>query len=422
MVKFYLVLLLLLPIKLLCQEQVTGQVFSENEKPLSGASVFIPNTTIGTLTDADGKFKLTNLPVGNTRIVISFIGYKAATATVNAASTKPYSFTLAREVHQLDDIVVNQLDTDGWKNWGETFTAAFIGTSAYAPDCIITNKEVLSFYFSKKANILHAYASAPLKIENRALGYRITVTLVDFTFNAVTKDVDYLVYSFFEEMNGTQAEALTWEKNRATVYKLSLMHFMRSLYSGTTAAEGYDIRRLVIKKNIERQRVQNLFTQRYRQVKDSLTSTEFKESAVHKLIEKSFSRDSLKYYRKILEQEESNKKLLDDPVDDKTITNKADSNTVILNFKDYLVVTYKNNREPEEYFNYRTKLNESQQLDQKLETIAKIDWPVTQLVLQQGIPLEISPSGYFSNIDLFIDGFWGWWEKMATKLPYGYNP
>lgn len=422
MIKIYLLTMLLLPFRLLCQQRITGQVLSEMQKPLAGASVFVSNTTIGTLTDVDGKFTLTNLPAGNTRIAISFVGYKTTTATINPAGTSPYIITLAREVHELEGVVVNQFDPNGWENWGGTFTAAFIGTSAYAPECNITNKEVLNFYFSKSNNTLHAYALAPLYIENKALGYRITVTLVDFKYNIETKDVDYLVYSFFEEMKGKYSDVLKWEKNRAKVYKLSLMHFMRSLYTGTTATEGYEIRRLVKRRNIERQRVQALFMQRYRQVKDSLKGNDLKEAAVHKLLEKAFTRDSLKYYRNILEEDEGPERLNEKPIDDKLIISKNDSNLVTLHFKDYLVVTYKKSREPEEYNNYRLAVNESDNIERKLAVPIKIEWPTTILVLQQGIPLDISPNGYFANVDLFIDGFWGWWEKMATKLPYGYEP
>jgi hypothetical protein len=420
---FLIILFSLLPFTVLCQAKITGQVLSDKQKPLAGASVFIPNTTIGTLTNANGEFTLNDMPVGNTRIVISFIGYKTAAITVSPANAiNPYIVNLAPYVRELEGVVVNNFDPDGWEHWGESFIVAFIGTSAYASECNITNKEVLNFTFNSATKTLNAYASAPLEIENRALGYRITANLVDFKYDVQTNDVDYLVYSFFDEMKGIDSEERKWKKNRSNVYKYSLMHFMRSLYAGTTTAEGYQIRRLVKRRNVERQRVQEIYARRFQQIKDSLTSTELKESAVHKLIEKSFSRDSLKYYRKILEQDEGIKKLHEKSLDDKLITSKTDSNLVKLHFQDHIVVTYMKSHEPEEYYKYKTAALESKDFEYRTTNLPGVSWPVTELILQQGIPIEISSNGYFTNIDLFIDGFWGWWEKMATKLPYGYEP
>ena len=43
--------------------QVEGYVFSENE-PLAGANIIVEGTTIGTVTDKEGYFQLTNLPRG----------------------------------------------------------------------------------------------------------------------------------------------------------------------------------------------------------------------------------------------------------------------------------------------------------------------------------------------------------------------
>ncbi len=57
------------------QESVTGTVINENEQPLPGVSVVIKGTTLGTITNGDGIYSLSNVPSDAT-LVFSFIGMK----------------------------------------------------------------------------------------------------------------------------------------------------------------------------------------------------------------------------------------------------------------------------------------------------------------------------------------------------------
>ncbi len=57
------------------QKAVTGKVIDENGKPLKGASVIISGTTSGTITDANGNFKL--IFTDNLPIVISYVGFES---------------------------------------------------------------------------------------------------------------------------------------------------------------------------------------------------------------------------------------------------------------------------------------------------------------------------------------------------------
>lgn len=53
---------------------VTGVVL-DNAGPLPGATVTIKGTTIGTATDFDGKFTITDLNIGTDTLVVAFLGY-----------------------------------------------------------------------------------------------------------------------------------------------------------------------------------------------------------------------------------------------------------------------------------------------------------------------------------------------------------
>lgn len=57
---------------------VKGTVTSgEDGLPVVGASVLVKGTTIGTITDVDGRFSIQNLPASAPTIVVSFVGMKS---------------------------------------------------------------------------------------------------------------------------------------------------------------------------------------------------------------------------------------------------------------------------------------------------------------------------------------------------------
>ncbi len=424
-IKYYSgILLLLFPMVLFCQEKISGKVMSPNHQPMQGASVFIPNTKVGVQTNSLGEFVLTKVPPGNIKIAVSYIGYETAILIISSTDrNNPYIIILQPKNNELEAVTIAKFDKNGWKKWGDVFTAAFIGTSEYAGQCDIKNKTAFNFIYAEATKQLYAYASEPIIIENRALGYRITVTLTDFVYNVETREVDYQVYSLFEEMPETNDEAQKWNANRKKVYSLSLMHFMRALYSNNLKNEGFEIHLLERKKNAEKMRVQELYNQQYSKLKDSINDARLNKTVTNKLLEKSFAKDSLKYYKKILVQDDRTENLHPGLLSFKNIATHTDSNSVVLHFDDYIQVTYNKTKEPEEYFAYK---NENAGINTLLNAIGSanvsLSFPVSELNLQLGIPIEINENGYFNNIDLYMTGFWGWWEKLGTKLPYEYEP
>ncbi len=60
-------------IPIFAQNMVTGVVRSESNETIPGVTVLVKNTTVGTLTDLNGKYKLT-VPKGSDVLVFSFVG------------------------------------------------------------------------------------------------------------------------------------------------------------------------------------------------------------------------------------------------------------------------------------------------------------------------------------------------------------
>ncbi|MDR1631982.1 MAG: TonB-dependent receptor [Dysgonamonadaceae bacterium] len=65
--------------------KVTGTVLSkEDNQPIIGANVFVEGTSLGSITDADGKFTLSNVPDNVKTIKVSYLGMKAQTLSIQS--------------------------------------------------------------------------------------------------------------------------------------------------------------------------------------------------------------------------------------------------------------------------------------------------------------------------------------------------
>lgn len=91
---------------------IRGQVIDNfTEQPLEGVTVmFLTDSTIGTTTNAEGKFRLENLPVGRGSFSFSFLGYETATlANVEVTSGKDISIDirLTESYSSLNEVVIS---------------------------------------------------------------------------------------------------------------------------------------------------------------------------------------------------------------------------------------------------------------------------------------------------------------------------
>lgn len=227
---------------------LTGQVLhGETGAPMQGASVFAENTTIGTATDADGNFKLW-LPNGGHTISITYTGF----TTVNqrsASSDADKHLVIAlrpREVEISDVVVVSSNEVrNGWEKYGSFFFDQFIGTSQNARSCTILNPQVLKFYFSKKRNRLKIVATDPVQIQNKTLGYNIRYNLDSFTHEYATGVSFYAGNPLFEDLTKGTDTPPEIAHARASAYKGSVLHFMRSIYHQTLEKDSFEIQFVV---------------------------------------------------------------------------------------------------------------------------------------------------------------------------------
>ena len=218
---------------------------SATGKPLPGCSVYINNTSIGTVTGADGSFRLHNIPKGRSELIISAIGYRTYVTEITGDSLPAaYKVRLRPKITELSAFTVEVYDKNGWSKYGQIFLDNFLGSvlNANASSCSIQNRKVLRFFFSKKNNRLSVSATEPLIIENHALGYNLQYQLEQFSLDYNSQVVIYLGYPLFREMPAKHKhQEQEWIENRRQAYLGSLRQFLRSLYYDCPSLQGFSM-------------------------------------------------------------------------------------------------------------------------------------------------------------------------------------
>lgn len=222
---------------------VSGKVRdASTSQPLPLVNVFIAQSTIGAATDSTGSFLIRGIPEGQFELVASRIGYRVESVLLRMPqdNDRVVDFALEPTVVEVPAIEVRAEDLGQWRADLERFCHAFLGTSANARQSEILNPEVLEFTREKQGKVLRASASAPLKIINRGLGYRIHAVLVSFSMRGDASH--YQTKAQFTQLEPSDPEEeRTWEQNRLRAYRGSFRHFVDALVNGTTKEEGFSV-------------------------------------------------------------------------------------------------------------------------------------------------------------------------------------
>lgn len=103
--KFVLLIMIVLSagaLALAQNKRISGTVKGVDGKPIAGATVLVKGTSIGTTTNAEGRFSVQAPADG--MLVVSFIGY--ASKSVNIAGKTRLDIALKEDTHAIDDVIV----------------------------------------------------------------------------------------------------------------------------------------------------------------------------------------------------------------------------------------------------------------------------------------------------------------------------
>lgn len=231
--------LLLSPLILFSQTgKVAGKISdAQTQQPLSFSHVFVSNTTIGTTSDAEGNFTLTNVPVGTHDLIFSYIGYQTHQLKITVAVAETISVTvqLLPSLQELSGVEVKDTRDKEWIKHLKQFEKIFLGEKL-ASSCKIVNPWVIDFVTTGNLKVFAATASAPIEIINQHLGYSVLFHLKNFQVTGQGYTIDGNAY--FKELNDPLKKDI-WGIMREQVYAGSDRHLFKSILTNQSAQEGF---------------------------------------------------------------------------------------------------------------------------------------------------------------------------------------
>ena len=95
-------LFLFITFSTLGQHTIKGTVTNTNtNNPLEFVNIYFPEIEKGTITDQKGNFKISNLPSGNYKILVSYLGYQTVSKRIQIPSEIDLSIGLTPVILQM---------------------------------------------------------------------------------------------------------------------------------------------------------------------------------------------------------------------------------------------------------------------------------------------------------------------------------
>lgn len=222
-------------------QNIEGKVSNQEGNPLSGVSVYLDGTSIGTITNEQGYFKISTSTKFNTALIVKFMGYEDILIS-NPYQAKFYDIRMALKENEIEAITIVD---DGFsrKSKLEIFRKQFLGTTKAGKQCKILNEDAVILEYDKKENRLIAKSDEPIQIENAYLGYTIEFEIYEFYVKFSRRSVSEIdvVQSMFLGTSKFKDSALnsTQLKNREKSYFGSQMHLFKTIITQSWDAKTF---------------------------------------------------------------------------------------------------------------------------------------------------------------------------------------
>jgi hypothetical protein len=377
--------------------QVNGIVINgEDNAKLASASIFINNSSKGTISNADGKFTLGGITEKNFELIISYTGFVSVSLKITPENIGQFqTIKMVPRKETMEGISIMIPEKDGWKTWGKFFTESFIGQSNFAEECVIENPKALRFFNDKKHNRLTAYSNTNLIIKNKALGYLIKYQLEEFDYDFKNKIVSYVGYTNFHELETHSASKRTrWLKARKEAYYGSIMQFMRAVFADSVIEQGFDVREKIRIYNTD-----TLFNKIY--LPGNMPTVRIGNDSYNSRAGEIPSFKKIPDYVDLINLKNLSFK--------DAVTFDSSSKQKEFYFDNYIQVIYKNANAKMDYI-----------IANGLPKYLKMKQTSAAKLLSEN-PLIIEKDGsYFNSMNMISSGYWGWY-KMAEMLPSDYE-
>ncbi|HSV12012.1 MAG TPA: carboxypeptidase-like regulatory domain-containing protein [Hanamia sp.] len=377
--------------------EVKGIVINgEDNSRLPSASIFINNSSRGTISDANGTFNLQGITEKTFDLIISYTGFATVSIKITPENIRSYhTVKLFPRKETMEGVSILVPEKDGWEKWGKFFSETFLGVSDFAKNCSIENPKALRFFNDKTNKRLTAYSNGNLIIRNKALGYLIKYQLEEFNYDFKNKIVTYVGYTVFEDLKTRSSKKRSrWLKARKEAYYGSIMHFMRSVFSDSISEQGFDVREKIRIYNTD-----TLFDRIYQP--GNMPTVKAGDDS----------------YKAIAGEIPAFKKI-PDYVDLINLKNFSFKDAVIFDsvlkqkefyFDNYLQIIYKNAQVKMDYL-----------LANGLPKYLKMNENSDAHLLSKNALVIEKDGSYFDPMNIISSGYWGWC-KMAEMLPTDYK-
>lgn len=241
---------------------ISGTVIdAETKEPLTAASVYFAETTIGTTAQEKGDYSLTISKPGNYELIVSMIGYQMERRSMFIEGGKNYTFNfkMAPKAMNINPVEIEGESQSGWRKSLGIFTRKIMGNLESEDDCTIENKEYLDFKWV--GDTLSAVSRQPIIARNDYLGYKVIFEILKYKYNPVSSYQEYSIYSRFVEITPKDnSQKQKWENNRKDIFFGSPIHFLWSIKHDRMKEEDFTVHYVnkpFVKKEDELQEIQS---------------------------------------------------------------------------------------------------------------------------------------------------------------------
>ena len=228
---------------------VKGIVLDEKTKTaIPFASVYYNGTFAGTKTDMKGYFELNTSEHTSMPLIISAIGYYSFTLR-DFSSTRTIEIYLKPKEYEIKETVIKSTSLAAQRKRNmRLFKKEFLGSSKNARKCNIQNERDITFNYHHDKDTLKAFASNPLLIENKSLGYKITYYLDKFEYYRRSGGILLSGNIVFKEDEANGDDKMEYAEKRKFTFLGSRIHFFRSLSLNDSIVKDFTITDSISKK------------------------------------------------------------------------------------------------------------------------------------------------------------------------------
>lgn len=216
----------------------------ETHSNIPFAYVYFNGTFVGTSADQNGYFELDISKNKSMPLTVSAVGYYSVTLT-GLSSAKPIQVPMKPKVYEVNDVVIKSKSLVKKRKANlSVFRYAFLGSTPNARNCEIINENDITFNYDTDRDTLKVFASKPIIILNKALGYKITYFLDEFELYRREENSFYftgnIIYN--EDLAADITKKQFFESKREESYYGSRMHFFRVLWAGNLDFSAFKIK------------------------------------------------------------------------------------------------------------------------------------------------------------------------------------